>query len=132
MRVGGGARASDRSLGFESRHLENRPKAAARLDLDVSVGWASPSYCGVREVMLCCYQKGLRHGGRNCWLALAVADCYGVRGDAGHGSFGQVFSGRYRASDVAIKVVNLNTVTQELETAAFIREVNESAGRERE
>jgi hypothetical protein len=43
-----------------------------------------------------------------------------------------VFSGRYRASDVAIKVVNLNTVTQELETAAFIREVNESAGRERE
>jgi hypothetical protein len=29
--------------GFESRHLESRPKAAARLDLEVSAGWASPS-----------------------------------------------------------------------------------------
>jgi hypothetical protein len=28
--------------GLESRHLESRAKAAARLDLEVSAGWANP------------------------------------------------------------------------------------------
>ena len=28
--------------GLESRHLESRPKASARLDLEVSARWASP------------------------------------------------------------------------------------------
>ena len=33
--------------GFGSRHLESRYKAAARLDLEVSAGWAIPSSRGV-------------------------------------------------------------------------------------
>jgi hypothetical protein len=33
--------------GLESRHLESRPKAAARLDLEASAGWASPSSRGL-------------------------------------------------------------------------------------
>jgi hypothetical protein len=37
-----------RSVGFcESRHLESRPKASARLDLEVSAGWANPSSRGM-------------------------------------------------------------------------------------
>jgi hypothetical protein len=35
--------------GWESRHLESRPKAEARLDLEVSAGWTSLFYrslCG--------------------------------------------------------------------------------------
>jgi hypothetical protein len=31
----------------ESRHLESRPKAAAREDLEMSAGWASPSSRGL-------------------------------------------------------------------------------------
>jgi hypothetical protein len=34
-------------LRLESRHLESRPKASARLDLDVSVGWTSASSRGL-------------------------------------------------------------------------------------
>jgi hypothetical protein len=33
--------------GLEGRHLESRPNAAARLDLEVSAGWASPSSHGL-------------------------------------------------------------------------------------
>jgi hypothetical protein len=36
-----------RALGLESRHIESRPKAAARLDLEVSAGWASMSSRGL-------------------------------------------------------------------------------------
>jgi hypothetical protein len=36
----------DGILGLES-HLESRPKAAERLDLEVSEGWASPSSRGL-------------------------------------------------------------------------------------
>ena len=32
-----------RLLGLETRHLESRAKAAARLDLEVSAGWVSLS-----------------------------------------------------------------------------------------
>jgi predicted acylesterase/phospholipase RssA len=45
--------------GLESRHLESRPKAAARLDLEVAAGWVSPcsrSAASTRAV-----------GNRNIW-----------------------------------------------------------------
>jgi hypothetical protein len=32
---------------WESRHLESRPKASARSVLEVSAGWAIPSFCGL-------------------------------------------------------------------------------------
>jgi hypothetical protein len=51
--------------GLESRHLETRPKAEARLDLDVSAGWVSPSsrgLCGGDALLL----LGTRRG-RHVW-----------------------------------------------------------------
>ena len=33
--------------GLESRHLESRPRASARLDIEVSAGWVSPSSRGL-------------------------------------------------------------------------------------
>lgn len=43
--------------------------------------------------------------------------------DTGRGSFGQVFLGRWRASEVAIKVMHMNANALEVQTAAFVREV---------
>ena len=39
--------------GLESRHLERRPKAAARLDLEVSAGWARAGSRGLWGGALC-------------------------------------------------------------------------------
>jgi hypothetical protein len=39
--------SQDSSWGLESRRLESRAKAAARLDFEVSAGWASPSPRGL-------------------------------------------------------------------------------------
>ena len=39
--------------GLESRHLESRPKAAARLDLEVSAGWARAGSRGLWGGTLC-------------------------------------------------------------------------------
>jgi hypothetical protein len=38
---------------LESRHLESRPKASARLDIEVSAGWVHPLVaCGVATLFL--------------------------------------------------------------------------------
>jgi hypothetical protein len=37
-------------MGLESRHLERRPTAAARLVLEVSAGWVSPSARGLSSL----------------------------------------------------------------------------------
>jgi hypothetical protein len=49
-----------RLLGFGKPPLESRPKAATRLDLEVSAGWVSPSSRDLWGGTLCCSPQPLR------------------------------------------------------------------------